>query len=146
MSRATRVLLQRQYDMCPEAVERHLCKLQNEKPTNERYKELVDDLHTQIYDVPAKLYRRLVCSLPLELMVENHWGLKEQHERDRREKINLRAQVRILTRDNQDLRKQLATYQELELEIELLNDQFAAYRRLRMAVTSAYVSIDSIDQ
>ncbi|KAL7379106.1 hypothetical protein ABVT39_023144 [Epinephelus coioides] len=79
-------------------------------------------------------------------MVENRWGLKEQHERGRQEKINLRAQVRVLTRDNQDLQKQLATYRELELEIELLKDQVAAYRRLHMAGTSAYVSTDSTDQ
>ncbi|KAL7370536.1 hypothetical protein ABVT39_003488 [Epinephelus coioides] len=55
MSRATRVLLQRQYDVYPEVVERHLRELQNEKPTTERYKQLMDDLHTQLYDVPAKL-------------------------------------------------------------------------------------------
>ncbi|KAL7376299.1 hypothetical protein ABVT39_005067 [Epinephelus coioides] len=79
-------------------------------------------------------------------MVINRWGLKEQHERGRQEKNNLRAQVHVLTRDNQDLWKQLATYQELELEIELLKDQVAAYRRLRMAGTSAFVSTDSADQ
>ncbi|KAL7396414.1 hypothetical protein ABVT39_005477 [Epinephelus coioides] len=55
------------YDVWPEAVERPLHKLQNETPTTERYKQLVDDLHTQLYDVPAKFYCRLVCSFPLEL-------------------------------------------------------------------------------
>ncbi|KAL7384354.1 hypothetical protein ABVT39_000613 [Epinephelus coioides] len=135
-------------------MERHLCELQNET-------QLVDDLHTQLYDVPAKFYHHLKCSLPLELrhslcklrhytykrrMVENCWGLKEQHERDQQEKINLRAQVHILTGDNQNLRKQLASYRELELEIAVLKDQVAAYRRLRRAGTSAYVSTDSTDQ
>ncbi|KAL7395344.1 hypothetical protein ABVT39_014898 [Epinephelus coioides] len=161
LSRVTRVLLQCQYNMWPEAVEGHLHELQNETPSTERYNQLVDDLHTQLYDVPAKFYRRLVCSLPLELrhtlrklrhytykcrMVENRWGLKEQHKRDQQEKINLRAQVRSLTGDNQNLRQQLATCRELKLEIAVLKDQVAAYRHLCMAGMSAYVSTDSTNQ
>ncbi|KAL7401735.1 hypothetical protein ABVT39_004009 [Epinephelus coioides] len=79
-------------------------------------------------------------------MVEHRWGLKEQHERDLQEKINLHARVCVLTRDNRDLRKQLATYQELELEIAVLKDQVAAYHCLRRAGTSACASTDSTDQ
>ncbi|KAL7390673.1 hypothetical protein ABVT39_025582 [Epinephelus coioides] len=125
MPRATRVLLQHEYEVCPEEVERHLRDLQNEKPTTEGYKQLVDDLRTQLHDVPLKPYRHLV-----------------QHEQDQQEKVTLRAQLSILKRDNRDLQRQLATYRELQHEIELLNDQVAAYRHLHVAGASAYVSTD----
>ncbi|KAL7404627.1 hypothetical protein ABVT39_017328 [Epinephelus coioides] len=72
LSQATRVLLQCQYYVWPEAVEGHLHELQNKTPTTKRYKQLVDDLHTQLYDVPATFYHRLVCSFPLELRHSLH--------------------------------------------------------------------------
>lgn len=150
---ATRALLQQEYEVYPEEVEKYLRYLPDGKPTSERQKQFVDDLRTLLHGVPKTPYRRLVHSLPPELQpklrklqagsytisrTENRWALKEQHQQDRQEILNLSAQVNSLTQDNRDLQRQLAAYQELQQEVELLRDQVASYRLLRMAGMSAY--------
>ncbi|KAL7394973.1 hypothetical protein ABVT39_007965 [Epinephelus coioides] len=155
LSHETRVLLEREYKVCPELVENLLRCLPDGAPNKQRHLEMMTDLHNRLHPVPPGPYRRLVPSYPLELWrrlrriwagtytirkAENKWLQREHMRRNEQEILSLRNQVLELMQARNNLQQQLANYQELQQEIELLRDQVASYRRLRMTGTSTYVS------
>ncbi|KAL7406416.1 hypothetical protein ABVT39_019444 [Epinephelus coioides] len=141
---SVRALLQWKYEVYPEKVERYLHSIPDGKPTSEGQKQVLDDLRALLHYVPVTPCHLLVCSFSPELQpklrrlqactykirkAENDWARVEQRRQDRQELLDLRAQVNSLTQANCDLQRQLATYQELQQEIELLRDLLA--NRLR---------------
>ncbi|KAL7391579.1 hypothetical protein ABVT39_011327 [Epinephelus coioides] len=155
LSHETRVLLEREYEVCPELVENLLRCLSDEAPNKQRHLEVMTDLRTRLHPVPPGPYRPLVRSYPLELRrrlrriwagtytirkAENKWLQEEHMRRNEQEILSQCNEVLELTQARDNLQQQLANYQELRQAIELLRDQVASYRRLRMTGTSVYVS------
>ncbi|KAL7381624.1 hypothetical protein ABVT39_008578 [Epinephelus coioides] len=143
----TRTLLEKEYNVDPDAVEISLRCLPDGAPATAQHLRLTAELRDQLHLVPALVFRWLVRSLPLNLRKrlrrvrhgtyairkgDNKRMHRAQLRRLEQQVLELHGQVCELTQARDTLQQQLNAYEATQEEVDALKSQLANYRHLRM--------------
>ncbi|KAL7395780.1 hypothetical protein ABVT39_023246 [Epinephelus coioides] len=135
---ATLTLLEKEYNVDPDAVEINLRCLPDGAPVTAQHLRLTAELRDQLHLVPVlplnlrKRLRRVRHGTYAIRKGDNKRMHRAQLRRLEQQVLELRGQVCELTQARDTLQQQLNAYEATQEEVDALKTQLANYRRLRM--------------